>query len=85
MIVNAKFCSMWNRSEQLVETKCKVNMETKEVFDIEPSEYPVNGELDDEYILIDGVGYDVYNDVLCDVPEGEFWYHGDDWEEGGWD
>lgn len=67
MIKNATFTSVWNCNEFEVETSCKVNMETREVFDIEVSDADADmlDTLDCEYVTIDGVEYDV-------VPQDEF-------------
>lgn len=74
MIKNAKFTSVWDGGYE-VTTNCKVNMETKEVFDIELAE--VNESLDileKEYVVIDDVEYPVFQ--LSDITEedNEFWY-----------
>lgn len=74
MIKNAKFTSVWDGGHE-VTTSCKVNMETKEVFDIELAE--VNESLDvleKEYVVIDDVEYPVFQ--LSDITEedNEFWY-----------
>lgn len=70
MIKNATFTSVWDGGYE-VTTSCKVNMETKEIFDIEISD--VNIELleilDKEYVTIDGVNYTASND-----KDTEYWY-----------
>lgn len=83
MIKNATYTSVWDGGYE-VTTNCKVNMETKEVFDIEESTVDISGRVTDEYITIDGIKYDVFNNVLCDIEQGAFWYYGDEFEEGDW-
>lgn len=71
MIKNGTFTSVWDGGYEIT-TNCKVNMETKEVFDIEISvgtEDLIN-ELDYEYITIDGKDYSVSNDK----EDTEYWY-----------
>lgn len=71
MIKNATFTSVWDGGYGIT-TNCKVNTETKEVFDVEVSrgtEDLVN-ELDYEYVTIDGSEYLVSNDK----EETEYWY-----------
>ena len=77
MIKNAKFISVWDGGYEVI-TGCKVDMETREVFDIEISEGTevfVN-ELDYEYIIIDGDEYSVHNaeDGLDGLSDNVFWY-----------
>lgn len=75
MIKNATFTSVWDGGYE-VTTNCKVNMETKEVFDIEMVEVDENLEhLDNEYITLDGVDYAVLNtDEEDDIDKSDFWY-----------
>ena len=71
MIKDATFTSVWDGGHEIT-TNCKVNTETKEVFDIKISagtEDLVN-ELDYEYITLDGVDYSVSNDD----GDTEYWY-----------
>ena len=69
MIKNATFTSVWNGGYE-VTTNCKVNMDTKEVFDIEKAGVDGLDVLDEEYITIDGVNYP----VSADADETEYWY-----------
>lgn len=74
MIKNAKFTSVWDGSYEIT-TNCKVNMETKEVFDIELAEVDESLDiLEKEYVVIDDVEYPVFQ--LSDITEedNEFWY-----------
>ena len=77
MIKNAKFISVWDGGYEVI-TGCKVDMETREVFDIEISEDTADFvcELDYEYIIIDGDEYAVHDaeDGLDGLPEFVFWY-----------
>lgn len=70
MIKEAKFISIWDGER--IETACKVNTDTKQVFDIELSNYTPDGICEDEYIEIDGQEYEVYSK---DIAVGnEYWY-----------
>ena len=72
MIKSATFTSVWDGGYG-VTTDCKVNTETKEVFDI----YLVNVDdfdleiLEREYVTIDGKEYPVSRDGEDDT---EYWY-----------
>lgn len=79
MIKNATFTSVWDGGRFEIETFCKVDMNSREVFDIEISDCDADclNELDYEYITIDGVDYDVVSsDEIDDYDEEEemFWY-----------
>ncbi|MBQ3543483.1 MAG: hypothetical protein IJA34_00600 [Lachnospiraceae bacterium] len=71
MIKNATFTSVWDGGYEIT-TDCKVNTETKEVFDIEISVGTENlvNELDYEYITLDGEDYSVSNDS----ENTQYWY-----------
>ena len=74
MIKNATFTSVWDGGYEIT-TNCKVNMETKEVFDIELAEVDESLDiLEKEYVVIDDVEYPVFQ--LSDITEedNEFWY-----------
>ena len=77
MIKNATFTSVWDDGYE-VTTNCKVNMETKEVFDIEIKDIiDIPEELDnlnDEYITIDGKDFDVLNADEYEIKDEDFWY-----------
>ena len=69
MIKNATFTSVWDGGDE-VTTNCKVNIETREVFDIERVEVDDSFDvLDTEFVTIDGVDYSVSNDDTA-----EYWY-----------
>lgn len=57
-IKDAMFTSVWDGGFEIT-TKCKVNTETKEIFDIEVSELNADmvEHLDEEYVTIDGTDY----------------------------
>lgn len=72
MIKNATFTSVWDGGYE-VTTNCKVDMETREVFDIEMREVDESLEhLDNEYITIDGDNFDVFS--IDEVEDMNFWY-----------
>jgi hypothetical protein len=69
MIKNATFTSVWDGGYE-VTTNCKVNTETKEVFDVEIAEVDDSLDiLEAEFVTIDGVDYPVSNDCTTD-----YWY-----------
>lgn len=74
MIKEATYTSVWDDGDIAITTPCKVDMETKEVFDIEQSEVSISGILSREYIVIDGEIHDVVNSGYRDSNPGEFWY-----------
>ena len=67
MIINGNFTSVW-ADEGEIETKCKVNTETHEVFDIErvnPANYGMKCEiLEYEYVEF-GDGKRLYRFPVC--------------------
>ena len=71
MIKNATFTSVWDGDTNIT-TSCKVDMETKEVFDIEMAKGVENtvNTIDAEYIEIDGE----IHPVSRDKEETEYWY-----------
>lgn len=72
MVKKAKFTSVWDDGYEIT-SECKVNIESKEVFDI----VPVNVDeldleiLEREYITVDNKEYPVSRDGEDDT---EFWY-----------
>ena len=72
-ITEAEFVSVWDGGFA-VATSCKVNMVTKEVFDIEVSEESADGldVLDEQYITIDGEKFPVFD---AETDDG-CWYKG---------
>lgn len=75
MIKNAIFTSVWDGGYEIT-TDCKVDIETREVFDIEVNDNTDDIEslnsLDREYITIDGEEFDVFS--ADEVEDGNFWY-----------
>ena len=61
-----------------ITTDCKVNMETKKVFDIKVSEDTADmvNSLDEEYVMIDGTRFDVFE--KDEAGQNDFWYEGDE-------
>lgn len=72
MIKAGTYTSVWDGGCE-VTTNCKIDMETKEVFDIEISDVDADWleVLDEEYVTIDGVDYPVSRDGYDDT---EYWY-----------
>lgn len=66
--VDATYTSVWENGVS-VRAKCKVNMKTGEVF-IECDRVDVDEILEDEYITISGVDYNVSNDPKATT----YWY-----------
>lgn len=74
MIKDAIYTSVWDGG-YCVTTSCRVNMETKEVFDIEVSEETADfvNNLDEEFVTIDGEKYPVSRGGAGEDCE-EYWY-----------
>ena len=75
-IVNATFVSVWDGDIHL-SSNCKVNMETREIFDIE-MHTDVDGLdcLDAEYVEIDGQQYPAYPKWGIEEDDNDcFWYN----------
>lgn len=68
MIKNATFTSVWDGGCE-VTTNCKVNIKTKEIFDIEKVDIDAD-VLEYEYITLDGNEYSVSHDK----DDTDFWY-----------
>lgn len=80
IVKNGLFTSVWDGGFEIT-TKCKVNTETKEIFDIEVSESTADvvNELDEEYVTIDGIDYRAvtaeYANLYPEEMDDEtFWY-----------
>lgn len=71
-IKNATFTSVWDGGFE-VETSCKVDMDTRKVFDIEVSDIDSDDleVLDYEYVVIDGIDFDV-------VPKSDLSYYSEE-------
>ena len=72
MIKNATFTSVWDGGYEIT-TPCKVDTETHEVFDIETMDIEFD-ILDNEYIILDGVEYEVMNKNCYEDVGSSFWY-----------
>ena len=70
-IVKGTFVSVWDGGIK-ISSNCKVNLNTKEVFEIEVVDGATEfvSTLDEEYIVVDGVKHAVSNSILS---EG-FWH-----------
>lgn len=79
-VVEAAFFSVWDCGDICVETSCKVNLKTREVFDIEESEEWSDAvdSLDEQYIILpDGARAEVIRESeLEEDDEESFWYEG---------
>lgn len=73
-ILKAVYTSVWDGGVKIT-TNCKVNMKTKEVFDIEISDNDMEAfdTLNYEYITIDGKNHNVVN-AEEGVAETDYWY-----------
>lgn len=67
MVKKATYTSVWDGGYEIT-TSCKINMETKEVFDIEIVDQDVD-VLEGEYVTIDGKKYSVSN-----TGNEAYWY-----------
>lgn len=75
-IINATFVSVWDGGTVIaaIETECKINTITREVFDIIPVEADVD-VLERQYVIIDGQEYDIVRvDGADEVGESEYWF-----------
>ena len=71
MIVDAIFESIWD-DRITIQTFCKVNMDTKEVFNIEKVNIEGLEILMDESVIINDTAYPVYQ--KDEMVKGEYWY-----------
>ena len=72
-IINATFVSVWDGGTA-IETECKINTNTREVFDIITVEADVD-TFERQYVVIDGQEYDVVCvDEVEDGGENEYWF-----------
>lgn len=77
-IVDAEFTSVWDGGFN-VTTPCKVNLSTKEIFDIAVSIETADtvNELDEEYVTINGTKYSAIEKGYYDEEaeaDGYYWY-----------
>lgn len=61
-VVDAVFVSVWNEGSAVIQTHCKVNLSTREVFDIQVVDAPSSDSAfcDEEYVLLDGERKEVW-------------------------
>lgn len=72
-IINATSVSVWDGGTA-IETECKINTSTREVFDIITVEADVD-TFERQYVVIDGQEYDVVCvDESGEVGEREYWF-----------
>ena len=70
-IISTIFISYWDGGKA-VKTSCKVNMNTKEVFDIQKVDIDGLDDLEGEQIEIGNYLYDVYCETVAE--DGDYWY-----------
>lgn len=58
ILIHIPYTTVWSTGEILT-TRCSVKDDTKEVFNIEISDYEPRGFCEREYITVGGVEYDV--------------------------
>lgn len=71
-VIDAAFTSVWENAT--VTTPCKVNRQTKEVFDIELSPVEISGTCEREFITLGGIDFPVHGDHNLTNEENEYWY-----------
>lgn len=78
-VVDATYVTIWDagsRSERCIKTPCKVDMATREVFDIGTVDVSDVDILEREFIiLVDGTNYDVCCAEEVQTPGIDFWHH----------
>lgn len=74
-IINATFTSVWDGG-YAVTTDCKVNMKTKEVFDIKITDENADSfdVLEREFITINNQDYPVFQSSDITEEDDEWWY-----------
>lgn len=70
-IADALYISSWTSGD--VVTHCKVNRETKEVFDIEEASATPTGCCEREFIDLDGEEFDVHRNTDIENTPDEYW------------
>lgn len=71
-IISASFVSEWDGGTQII-TSCKVNLDTKEVFNIQSVDCNVNN-LEEEYIIINDEKFPVLQKSDITENSDEYWY-----------
>ena len=72
-IKDATFTTVWDDGASVISTSCRVNTETKEVFDIAQADADVS-QLDMQYVSFGGNDYIVTRSDEK-VSENQFWYN----------
>lgn len=70
-IISTTFISYWDGGKA-IKTSCKVNLNTKEVFDIQKVDIDDLGDLEGKQIEIGDYLYDVYCETVAE--DGDYWY-----------
>lgn len=73
MTAIGRFVSVWDDTT-IIKTPCKVNLKTREVFDIEQSDPGDVGTLTAEYITVDGIDQMVTPREEWQEGNIGFWY-----------
>ena len=74
-IIAAEMTSVWDGESTAITTNCKVNLETKEVFDRESVDVEGVDSLDREYVTLpDGREFPLFE--KDEAEDGDFWYEG---------
>ena len=74
-IKDAAFVSTWEDGT-IIQTPCSVNLDTKEVYNVAFIEPPGStcDMLEREFVLVDGVEYDVFPAWELGDEDDEFWF-----------
>lgn len=72
-VVDGTYVSVWDTFREVI-SKCKINLISKEVYDIEPNDTDASVFecFTDEFVTIDGKKYGVCPENMSDGSE--FWY-----------
>ena len=78
-IIKGKFISVWDDGVE-IKTNCKINLETKEVFNIQLAEVGEEFEVLNEQFVQYTVNNIVHKEEVCQIDEAEesyvgFWYN----------
>lgn len=71
MVVTGALTSIWEDGTS-IESECKVNTVTREVFDIDRSQTSELGAPEKEYIEVNGAEHPVFQEDLAE--DGCYWY-----------
>ena len=78
-IIKGKFISVWDDGVE-IKTNCKINLETKEVFNIQLAEVGEEFEILNEQFVQYTINNIVHKEEVCQIDEAEesyagFWYN----------